>query len=87
MELALEEGKQQQPLPTFTLCRANNAKFTVRNVAGDNNSSLKFVYDYNNIKELPDFLSGAAIFGEFRAHGKGKTSNRETRNFFSRMQT
>ncbi len=85
--MALEDGNQQQPLPTFTLCRANNAKYTRRVVASDNNSSFKSVYEYNNIKELPDFLSGAAIFGEFRARGKGETSNRETRTIIAPMQT
>ncbi len=78
MELALEDDEHQKPLPTFTLCRGNNAKYTVTFVddenskGGNSSSGQRLAFLYNNTKELPDFLSGAVIFGEFRGEVKGK---------------
>ncbi len=61
------------PLPTLTLCRVNNANFTLIDDSEHASSSLSSssstghllssAYTYSNKKELADFLTTAVIIG------------------------
>ncbi len=61
------------PLPTLTLCRVNNANFTLiddgEHASSSSSSSsspghlLSSAYTYSNKKELADFLTTAVIIG------------------------
>ncbi len=59
------------PLPTLTLCRVNNANFTLiddgEHASSSSSSSpghlLSSAYTYSNKKELADFLTNAVIIG------------------------